>query len=237
MENKVILNNIPGEFTQKELGSGMFGTCYLTKDGRVFKKFFSPMDNYDVLSYISNYYKSNHLVLPEQFVFLNNDPKNYIGYIREYVDGKNFESLSDCIEVERFIKALQSIEKEIIENVKKGLEYHDTHSENLLYTPKDEIKIIDSDLFNISYDYDYSERIGYTFMDIAYSINNKVLDANNVNDAIEKLISKSYKYYESGFIKPSQLMYELAMELKRLTGNENQTLGDMRNSLKLVKGA
>ena len=238
MENKVILNNIPDEFTQKELGRGTSGICYLTKDGRVFKKLFSPMDNYDTLSYMSEHYKSDHLALPEQFVFLDNDHDNFIGYLRKYIEGKNFKSLDDCIEVERFIKALQSLEKEIIENTKRGLEYHDTHYANLLYTPEDEIEIIDPFLFDISYnDYDYKNRIGYTFMDIAYSINNKVLDVNNVNDAIDKLISKSYEYYASGFIKPSQLMYELAMELKRLTGNENQTLGDMRNNLKLVKGA
>lgn len=237
--NKVILTEIPDEYTYERINSGACGVCYLTKDGKVFKEFFAEIDNLSLLEYIANKYRCNHLLLPEQFVFLQTaNSLEFIGYIRKYVEGQALSSLDDKVECSKLIKALCELEKEIIMNIKNGLEYHDTHGENVFYTPDDEIKIIDPDLFEISYEENFREKVNGTLMDMNYSLNSGVFEiANLKNSPLASLVQRSHKYYERGFLKPSDYVSELVSTLESTSESPILTIGDVKKELKLIKGA
>ena len=130
------------------------------------------------------------------------------------------------------------MEKEIITNVKNGLEYHDMHGDNVLYTEEDQIKVIDSDLFEVSYEENFKEKINGPLMELSYSLNSGVFNiVKSQNPQIAKLVQKSHQYYDRGFIKPSDYISELISTIQALNGSSIKTIGDMKRELKLIKGA
>lgn len=238
MTKEIVLDNIPEEFMHKRLddGTSFSGECYETKDGRLFKKYKYPINYYRVLKNIADYYKANHLVLPEEFYFLKNmKEENFIGYIRALVVGDTFDCLDDNLNMEKFIKALEFLEREMILNARRGLLYVDMNKTNLYYTPEGEIKVTDQDLYELVFGHPYIRPVEDSLKDLASTIISVFFSGREFTD---KRICDNIKKcgaHVGGVLRPSQLLSETANILEGSQNSTILTLGDFRKNLELVK--
>ena len=238
MTKEIVIDKIPEDFMYKKLGNGKScsGECYQTKDGRVFKKYKFPITYYKCLRDISNYYKCNHLVLPEEFYFLKNlSEENLIGYIRQLVTGNTFSNLPDNIQMMKFIKALEFLEREMVVNSSKGLFYVDMNQENMFYTPNDEIKVIDQDLYEIIFSHPYIRPVPDSMKDLACTIISVFFTPQKFTD--ERIYDKIRKCgaHVGGILRPSQLLEETSELLETECDTSIITLGDFRKGIELIR--
>ena len=233
---EVVLMQIPEEYKYKRLNDGISGTCYETLDGRVFKEYKYSINYYSLLKNIANQYKCNHLELPEEFIFLTKlDERNFIGYLRQLVSGEIFEHLSDDINIGNFIKALDLLEREMIDNSRRGLVYIDMNSSNMFYTPQEEIKVIDHDLYDISFFQSFRSRANYNLKELASTIISLFFKERNYLDSrIEENIMKCGAH-RNGVLRPSELLIETSNILEESYKGSITTLGDFRKKLELTK--
>lgn len=236
MAKEIVIDKIPEEFTHKKLGESCSGECYETKDGRVFKKYKFPIKYYQSLKSIADFYKCNHLVLPEEFYFLKNmKEENFIGYIRALVTGTTFAHLEDNVEMVKFIRALEFLEREMVANSRRSLLYVDMNEDNLFLTPNNEIKVIDQDLYEIIGYHPYIRPVPDSMKDLASTIihvffTGKEFTDSRIHDNIRKCGA-----HIGGVLRPSQLLSETSEILEQDCGTSIRTLGDFRKGLKLVK--
>ena len=237
MTKEIVINSIPEEFMYKKLGGqSCSGDCYETKDGRVFKKYKSSINYYQILKNIADYYRCSHLVLPEEFYFLKSlKEENFIGYTRALVNGVTFSNLQDNINMIKFIKALEFLEREMIENSRRGLLYVDMNKENLIYTPENEIKVIDQDLYDIVFSHPYIKPVPDSMKDLASTIISVMFNSFDFpNEKINANINKCGAHV-GGRLTPSQLLTETANILESTQGTTIQTLGDFRKNIELAR--
>lgn len=238
MTKEIVIDKIPEEFMYKRLddGKSFSGECYETKDGRLFKKYKFPINYYQVLKNIADYYKCNHLVLPEEFYFLENmKEENFIGYIRVLVKGQTFANLDDNINLLKFIKALEFLEKEMILNSRRGLLYVDMNKNNLYYTKEGEIKVIDQDQYDLVFGHSYIRPIPDSMKDLASTIISVFFTPREfTNKQICDNITKCGAHV-GGVLMPSQLLSETAEILESNYHSTIVTLGDFRKKLELAR--
>ena len=238
MTKEIVLDKIPEEFMYKRLdnGTSFSGECYQTKDGRLFKKYKFPINYYKILKNIADYYRCNHLVLPEEFYFLANmEEENFIGYIRAIVSGQSFGNLDENINLLKFISALEFLEKEMIVNSRHGLLYIDMNKSNLFYTEDGEIKVIDQDQYDIVFDHPYIRPIHDSMKDLASTVISVFFTPREfTNKKICDNITKCGAHI-GGVLRPSQLLSETADILESTYHSTIETLGDFRKNLELAR--
>lgn len=238
MTKEIVVDKIPEEFMYKRLddGTSFSGECYETKDGRLFKKYKYPINYYNVLKNIADYYRCNHLVLPEEFYFLKNmKEENFIGYIRSLVTGQTFGNLDENINLLKFIKSLEFLEKEMILNSRKGLLYVDMNKDNLYYTPNGEIKVIDQDHYELVFDHIYIRPVPDSMKDLASTILSVFFTPREfTNKQICDNITKCGAHV-GGVLRPSELLSETAEILENTYHSTIVTLGDFRKKLELAR--
>ena len=236
MTKEIVIDSIPDDFMYKQLGEACSGSCYQTKDGRVFKKYKFPISYYKCLKSIADYYRCNHLVLPEEFYFLKNlSEDNFIGYTRQLVNGFTFSNLPDRIEMIKFIKALEFLEREMVANSRRGLLYVDMNQENMFYTQSNEIKVIDQDLYDIIDYHPYIRPIPDSMKDLASTIIYIFFPGREFTD--KKICDNIRKCgaHVGGVLRPSQLLSETSEIFERDYDASILTLGDFRKNIELVK--
>ena len=236
MAKEIVIDKIPEEFTHKKLGESCSGECYETKDGRVFKKYIFPIKYYQSLKSIADFYKCNHLVLPEEFYFLKNmKEENFIGYIRALVEGDTFANLPDNIEMVKFINALEFLEREMVANSRRCLLYVDMNQDNLFYTPNGEIKVIDQDLYEVVGYHPYIRPVPDSMKDLASTIIHVFFTGNEFTDLrIHDNIRKCGAHI-GGVLRPSQLLSETSEMFERDYNASIQTLRDFRKNIELIR--
>lgn len=236
MTKEIVIDQIPEDFTYKKLGESCSGICYETKDGKVFKKYKFPIRYYQCLKSIADYYRCNHLVLPEEFYFLKNlTEENFIGYTRNLVTGELFSNLSDNIEMIKFIKALEFLEREMIANSRRGLLYVDMNQNNMFYTQNGEIKVIDPDLYDIINYHPYIKPVSDSMKDLASTIIYIFFPGREFTDS--RICDKIRKCgaHVGGVLRPSQLLSETSELFEKDYDASILTLGDFRRNIELVK--
>jgi hypothetical protein len=233
---ETVLTQIPRSYTYRRINDGMSGICYKTSDGRLFKKYKYTIDYYKILKDIADNFRCNHLALPEEFIFLTSlSEENFIGYLRQLVSGDLFDELSDDINFTKFIKALILVEKEMIDNSKRGLVYLDMNGSNMFYTPQDEIKVIDHDLYDVSFEQSFKERAYYNLRELASTIASCFFSSRNYQDSRIKENVMKCTTHRNGILRPSELMIETSNILEESFEGSIITLGDFRKKLELTK--
>lgn len=234
---ETVLMQIPRSYTYKKISDeGMSGICYQTSDGRLFKKYKYTIEYYRVLKNVADYFRCNHLALPEEFIFLTSlSEENFIGYLRQLVNGDIFDNLSDNINLANFIKALNLLEKEMIDNSRRGLVYLDMNGSNMFYTPQDEIKVIDQDLYDISYEQSFKDRAYYNLRELASTIASCFFSSRNYQDSRIRENVMKCTTHRNGILRPSELMIETTNILEESFTGSILTLGDFRKKLELTK--
>ena len=103
MTKEIVVNTIPEDLMYKKIADGTSGECYETKDGRLFKKYKFPINYYRILKNIADYYRCNHLALPEEFYFLESlKEEHFVGYVRALVTGQSFGNLDENLNLLKF---------------------------------------------------------------------------------------------------------------------------------------
>ena len=236
MTKEIVVNTIPEDLMFKKIADGTSGECYETKDGRLFKKYKFPINYYRILKNIADYYRCNHLALPEEFYFLESlKEEHFVGYVRALVTGQSFGNLDENLNLLKFISALEFLEKEMIINARNGLLYVDMNKNNLYYTPEGEIKVIDQDQYDLVFGHPYIRPIPDSMKDLASTIISVFFTPREfTNKQICDNITKCGAHV-GGVLKPSQLLSETAEILESTYHSTIVTLGDFRKNLELAR--
>ena len=121
-------------------------TLKVFKDNKLTKMIYKMHKDYREYVRFLEGINDDSLVVPDTLYY---DEKDILrAYEYPYVDGLTISSLHPKIQVESFIKALDSFKKSI-EEISKYLVLHDLHHNNVVYTGK-AIKLIDLDLYAIN---------------------------------------------------------------------------------------
>ena len=94
-KKNIVVDKIPEEYMIKSLGSGVSAECFLTSEGKVFKKYHDENNRWIYNSHKNKErYESRVFVFPEVYVFKGSvSPENFIGYMMEYVKGFKYSEL------------------------------------------------------------------------------------------------------------------------------------------------
>ncbi len=226
MPKELYFDSIPLEYKYKYLGQGTNGSCYLTKDGKVFKEY-KECGLYDEDTKRLLDLNYDGFTFPRQIIFIDGIFK---GYIKDYAEGQTIETLDNLINIKKFIEALREFETIIMDfSYEEELYLYDLNLNNLLYNKKDN-KIIDIDTDVIS---SFPYRITNP-----YYANLKEL-ANNLEHRFYAYDFKSHLLNDiknecivGGYTRPSKLMEFAIKEMEKETKIE--TLNDYNKGLNLI---
>lgn len=234
-ENNIILSSIPKEYTKIEIGSGTSGICYLTNDGKVFKKINYELTSLSVIKYLCNV-KNSSFVFPTHLIYLNKKSKlEFIGYLMEYIKGISFTDIDKNTNIDLIVNAIKEVENNIILFSKENnILINDLHDGNVLFTKDNKLKIIDIDLYEYSYFEDIYPIIKYNLREwnefILYTLNCRLScfksDILNLHHEIS---------VTNGKYKSSDIIEEIIQGIQKEKCEDVKTLDDYYNGLKLVK--
>jgi hypothetical protein len=127
------------------------------------------------------------------------------------------------------------LEKEMINNSRNGLVYLDMNGSNMFYTPQDEIKVIDHDLYDVSFEQSFKERAYYNLRELASTIASCFFSSRNYQDSRIKENVMKCTTHRNGILRPSELLIETSDILDESIEGSIITLGDFRKKLELTK--
>ncbi len=234
IEKHIIVDN-PEYLKHEYLDRGCSGVCYITKDGHVYKEFNPILVEYYFLCEFTKI-KNDSVVFPNELVYLNSrDKENLIGCTLDYIDGTLYKDLDHSnINIMDYIKAADKVEKDLKElSIKNSVQVDDIHPANLIYTPNKEFKIIDTDLYVIT----FSESPYFIYKSNLREWNNMILtilgrtfpfDSSKLNNLFDLCIF-------NGKERASILLYELLSHMEVMTSEPIVTVKDFEDNLKLIK--
>ena len=185
----------------KKISSGKNGTCYLTTDKVVFKNGLNL--KIEILEKLSNIY-TNFFIFPKKLVYSKDNI--LIGYIMDYVDGVTIKNLNRSFDMSKYLNDIKRLEYEISMITLYNVSIIDAGINNVIFDNNDNIKIIDTDFYNVSKKYcntfiqnehALSYTLLYPFIDI--------YDYKFSNDSLNKYLN----YLKDNRIKISSFIEEV----------------------------
>ena len=228
---KTIIDKQPEDLV-KNLGHGVNAECFLTSEGRVFKRFFKPWSSQVDIQQMEllGGERSELFVFPEELLIQIRENKEYlIGYMMKYVDGKMVSELDRTVKVREFVKALSDFEKELFNLSMHGVLMVDI---NLMYSRLGKIIAIDTDLFEISYE-DESYILRENVKDLASLIIYRIIQVNSFKQS--KLNEYVVRTGAEGRMRPSYLIDEITKSIEEATGETISTFEDFDRGIQLIK--
>lgn len=236
MTKEVYLDSIPESYKIKEVGRGANGVCYRTEAGKLFKHYFSQMDEsfYLPLKDICDYSHSENLPQIIEMIFVQG---NFDGYLRDYVDGTTIKELDLNTKVKPFIPAIKTFGMNMRDDIRTGIQYRDMHSENVIYTPDGQIKVIDYDLFYRTYDdMFFRDDLMYAFrVELSPTMLSLLMGSTETGiPYIDALRTKCTSRYENP-IRPDQAYEETINYLERELQTNIETFNEVREGISLLR--
>ena len=233
-KNMLVVKEIPNDLKNKFLGSGCSGDTYLNETGtKVFKELHNDMLDYASMKEFT-YLDSSTIAYPRTIVYKDQiSDKNIIGYLCDYIKGVELNKIDDNENIMDIIHASDKLEKEIKNAADQGVLINDTNPGNVLFTEDKEFKLIDTDLYTyIPYEEPYLlyrsalKEWGNTLLN--YYAKGFPYENDNLNEYFIRL-----SLY--GKVKPSYVLNYILNEINRQLDHEVQTLGEYKESQKLIK--
>lgn len=226
-----VVNSLEG-LTKEYIGEGQVGTCYRI-DKKVFKKFKAVPRFPGLIIALSNLH-SDYFAFPEEFVYLDvYDIKALQGYLMEYVNGCDLNSIDEMVNIKELCVTLDDLEKEMrLLTERDNLLVKDLHPNNLLFTEDKKFKVIDTD-FCVT----YPDDIVYMYRENMKELGNCVLpvfmgDGNIGNDRVRYLYNLCCLDAKA---KPSIVINEAIKEIEDYTKEEIVTVHDFKEGMKLIR--
>lgn len=233
MRKERIFTQIPEGYYHRRLNNGCSATCYLTDFGKVFKEYPEEYEFLRELEFLT-YYQSQDFAFPEEFVFLLEDEKKSLrGYLMKYIEGTTIKTLKDATMLRDFVRALNEFEREMLNLTTQGLLLNDLNQENLIYTPDKKIKAVDTDLYDVTSDDDFSSMYKRNLKELAATIIAQFVgDDNFKNEQLTEYVRKCGAY---GRLRSSSLLEILAEEAEKEIKEPVETVGEFKQALRLLK--
>lgn len=233
MRKERIFTQIPEGYYHRRLNNGCSATCYLTDFGKVFKEYPEEYEFLRELEFLT-YYQSQDFAFPEEFVFLLEDEKKSLrGYLMKYIEGTPISTLEDATKLRDFVRALNEFEREMLNLTTQGLLLNDLNQENLIYTPDKKIKAVDTDLYDVTSDDDFSSMYKRNLKELAATIIAQFVgDDNFKNEQLTEYVRKCGAY---GRLRSSSLLEILAEEAEKEIKEPVETVGEFKQALRLLK--
>ena len=233
-KNILVVNEIPEDLKNKYLGSGCSGDTYLNETGtQVFKELHNDMLDFYTMKEFT-YFDSDTIAYPRTIVYKDKvDDKNIIGYLCDYVQGVEIKNIDDNENIMDIIHASDKLEKELKNSSDHGVLFSDINPGNVIYTKDKEFKLIDTDLYSYS-PYEEQHLLYFSALKewgnllLTYYAGGFPYENENLNDYY--IILARY-----GKVKPSYVLNYILNEINRISDREIQTLGEYKESQKLIK--
>lgn len=233
MRKERIFTQIPEGYYHRRLNNGCSATCYLTDFGKVFKEYPEEYEFLRELEFLT-YYQSQDFAFPEEFVFLLEDEKKSLrGYLMKYIEGTPISTLEDATMLRDFVRALNEFEREMLNLTTQGLLLNDLNQENLIYTPDKKIKAVDTDLYDVTSDDDFSSMYKRNLKELAATIIAQFVgDDNFKNEQLTEYVRRCGAY---GRLRSSSLLEILAEEAEKEIKEPVETVGEFKQALRILK--
>ncbi len=218
----------------KSIGEGAFGTCYLTKDGKVIKIFHRNHVRFEndikKLSTLNN----GSYVFPQELLYYPIVESGYlIGYIMEYVKGNELYNLFPSTDMNKLLAAICILEKDTDRLSEEHIQIKDMKGGNTLYTYDNRIKVIDTDLYGFIANANYNNIQNGNMQEIAYLISTAVIKRNERQFKSTRLLNLyNDSYY--GKVNPSCFLFEIMEEIRRVSKEEVETYQDFYRGMRLI---
>lgn len=233
MRKEKIFTQIPEGYYHRRLNNGCSATCYLTDFGKVFKEYPEEYKYIIELEALA-YYQSEYFAFPEEFIFLlEEERKSLRGYLMKHIEGTPIKTLEDATMIRDFTRALNEFEREMLRLTTQGLLFTDLNQENLIYTPDKKIKAVDTDLYDVTSDDDFSSMYKRNLKELAATIIAQFVgDDNFKNEQLTEYVRRCGAY---GRLRSSSLLEILAEEAEKEIKEPVETVGEFRQMLRLLK--
>lgn len=234
-KKNIIVDKIPEEYMIKSLGSGVSAECFLTSEGKVFKKYHDENNRWIYNSHKNKeHYDSRIFVFPEVYVFRESvSPENFIGYMMEYVQGFKYSELESSILIRDLISAVRMIEREIKSLTFQGLMFNDLNKDNIMFRTINEPKVIDTDLYEATYNDMFGDMFKENIKELAETIISDILSSGLLESLkMNRYILDCGCY---GMVLPSVMMEELLHYAEQRLETNIISYGEYKNGLKMLK--
>lgn len=234
-KKNIVVDKIPEEYMIKSLGSGVSAECFLTSEGKVFKKYHDENNRWIYNSHKNKeHYDSRIFVFPEVYVFRESvSPENFIGYMMEYVKGFKYSELENSILIRDLINAVRMIEREIKSLTFQGLMFTDLNKDNIMFRTINEPKVIDTDLYEATYNDMFGDMFKENIKELAETIISDILSSGLLESLkMNRYILDCGCY---GMVLPSVMMEELLNYAEQRLETSIISYGEYKNGLKMLK--
>ncbi len=230
----IIKNNIE-DLKYKYLGSGKFGSCYLTKNNFVFKEFTSPCNKKieETLFYECNI-NNKSFMFPIELIYKNDKSyTNLIGYLKKYSDGIFISDIDSFEKIDNVLRSIIIFEKDIKEISKDKIRIFDLKNENVLYSKNNLLEVIDTDFYKVDNCLNYRDIVKCNMMELEYLISINLIKINPYNFNSKKLFN-FYEITSDGNMLVSDYLYEIIKEINNNLDYEINTCDDFDEGIKLL---
>ena len=235
MANFEVLDEIPQTYRKQFIGDGANGVCFKTEDGDVFKEFIYTPTNQGNIEILSSL-QSSFFTFPKTLVYVGEKNKDtLVGYKMDYVDGVPFDELNPNTRVEEVLESIKNIERAILELTRHhSILLFDLHNDNVLFQRDNQIKVLDTDMYEYSPSSEtyenskYNMRVWNEFMLYNFGCQFDAFYSELLNLRFEIALT-------NGKLKSSDILEEVICEMRKISHSEITSLDDYNEGLKLIK--
>lgn len=212
------------------IGRGFYAECYMCKDGSVFKKFKNnwraekllSSDRFEeVLSVLCSASSSSYIG-PKKLVYKD---EKLVGYIYEYVRGKELKEISSSTKVEDLFNGIDPLFEDIKRFTEVGIELYDTNYRNILLD-NGSYHIIDLDRSTFSTITDSDDLESQNKQTVLRSIIDRVYDLTPVEEPEFCFVNVNRYLYHDNI--SGEVLRELVEEYKEVCKKEHPTIRDVK---------
>lgn len=232
--NKIVLDKRPSGLEEHELGRGAYGRCFLVSNNKVLKLYFThERDIYPNIEKMS-LIESPNFVFPKDLIYLKEiSESGFIGYNMDFVEGDHFDVIDENVKMNIFLSALLKLEREIRRlTIDYNLKMFDIAYDNAFWTPNNEIKIIDTDLYTFS-TLQFDDILVCNFSELNDLISDYIIRVNERKFKSDKLRKHAYDFYD-GYLSASTYLFEILEEIRRELKEEVSDYKSFNKSIKLI---
>ena len=217
MEKELYYDKLPEEYSKYPITKydGTSSACFIINDG---KDVFKRLENMDDIAYELKGYtdiESDCFVFPKSLVY---EEGKLVGCIKDFVPGVTLRDSDLNIDFDVFINALQELEMCIAKDVTKNyVQITDMNGSNLIFTPDNKIKVVDTELFISYYDENLSQLMNINMREY----NNDLLSCLHIENIKNEYFEGLFRKVLYGMIFISEYLTEV---MNYLRANSNKPL-------------
>lgn len=216
----------PEQMKENFIDKGSSGCAYKLDNNEVYKEFYYPMKDKEVLHRLSQI-KNSAFALPKQIIEVNDE---VAGYIMDYVDGVEINYIDENVSFDQFLLDIRKFELAVSELTREFVEIRDINFCNLLYT-SDGFKALDTDYYRFYDTDDFSSMYKKNLDDFNATIMLYLINYRS----IKELPSGIKRMYDYIILNKGMLLSQYIKESKTiLEGYYNVTIKTMGDFLSIT---